>query len=96
MPRSIARLAFRAIRGECVVLYDKGYSANAIMEQSGQMLHDRGVPRGTNLHSRMLVAMWNLCPREGMPTIHDQLANIAQFQPEDSPALEAPWWKLEQ
>lgn len=91
--RTLAHRAFRRLRGEVVELYNKEWSAYQIMDESHRILSRMGIPDG-NLRSRMLVAAWNLCTRQGMPTIEDMLANKEQFEvPYDTPSLGQPWWE---
>ena len=89
-----AKRAFHALRSECVELYNKEWSPYQIMDESHRILDRLGVPRASNIRSRILTAVWNICPRQGMPSINDMLAVKEQFDiPEDTPALEEPWWK---
>jgi hypothetical protein len=77
--RSAAQRAFRIVGGELSTLYNKGYSAHDIMEQTHLLLSKFGLPERSNIRSRLCVALWNLAPRASRPSIEDMLANREQF-----------------
>lgn len=93
---SVAQRAFHVLRANVAELYDKDWSAHQIMDESHRILNECGIHRGCELRSKILVAVWNLCPRPGTPSIHDMLANKEQFDvPLDTPSLDPPWWSYE-
>jgi hypothetical protein len=77
--RSRAQRAYRIVGGELTMLYNKGYSAFQIMEETHRLLDDFGIPRASNVRSRLCVALWNLAPRMSRVSIENMLANTEQF-----------------
>lgn len=71
--------AFRIVGGELTMLYNKGYSAADIMDETHKLLDGFGIPRGSNTRSRLCVALWNLTPRASRPSVSDMLADREQF-----------------
>lgn len=87
--RSIAQRAFLVLRANVAELYDKGWTAHQIMDESHRILSELGIHAACNLRSRMLAAAWNICNRPGVPSINDMLATKEQF--DVSPSLGRPW-----